>query len=200
MLSVGLTGGYATGKSFVAAELERLGCLVIYADKLGHQVLHPDGEAYAPVVSAFGLEILKTDGHIDRRKLGQLAFASPERLAELNRYVHPAVFRLEEELISAFASGHPHGIAIVEAAILVETGRYKHFDRLIVTACSEDVQIARAMARDNGSEDQVRARMRMQMPQIAKQAFADFIVETGGTAMQTIQQVEKIYQQLRSEA
>ena len=199
-MNVGLTGGYASSKSFVAAELERLGCFVVYADKLGHQVLAPGGEAYPPVVQAFGPEILDANQCIDRKKLGQLVFGSPERLALVNEYVHPAVFRLEELLLQNFAAGHPHGIAVVEAAILIETGRYSHFDHLILTACSEEQQIARAMARDNADEEQVRARIKMQMPLAEKRAFADYVVETGGSPLETTQQVERIFHELRTQA
>ena len=199
-MKVGLTGGYATGKSFVAAELERLGCLIVNADKLGHRVLLPDGDAYAPTVKAFGPEILDDNGFIKRRELGRLVFQSPERLAELNSFVHPAVFQLEEQIIQQFAACHPNGIAVVEAAILIETGRYSYFDCLILTNCSEDLQIKRAMARDNASEDQVRARLRMQMPQTEKRAFADYIIETGSSPGETTQQVQSVFHQLRSKA
>ena len=199
-MRVGLTGGYASGKSFVAGELERLGCFVIYADKLGHQVLQPDGEAYGPVLKAFGAEILQASGEIDRKKLGQLAFSSPERLAGLNSFVHPAVYRLEDRLLEQFGARDPDGIAIVEAAILIETGRYSQFNRLIVTACSEELQLARAMARDNAEEEQVRARLKMQMPTAEKRAFADYVVETGGSPLETRQQVRKIFDQLKRDA
>lgn len=199
-MRVGLTGGYASGKTFVASELERLGCLVIYADKLGHQVLLPGGEAYTPVVEAFGIDILDGHGLIDRKKLGRLVFSSPEQLAILNKYVHPAVFRMEDRLLKMYAATHPHGIAVVEAAILIETGRYAEFDRLILTACSEELQIARAMARDNAREEQVRARIRLQMPLGEKRAFADYVVETGGSLLETKRQVKEIFDQLRHEA
>ena len=92
MLKGGLTGGYATGKSFVASELERLGCLVIYADRLGHAALEKRGEAYASTVAAFGDEILQPNGSIDRKLLGSKVFGFPERLKQLNSFVHPAVF------------------------------------------------------------------------------------------------------------
>src|SRR3954468_15614200 len=100
MLLVGLTGGYATGKSFVASELERRGCHLIYADKLGHQVLEPGEEAYAAAIAIFGNEILREDQTIDRKKLGAIVFQNPEQLARLTAAVHPAVFKLEENLIA----------------------------------------------------------------------------------------------------
>lgn len=200
MLKAGLTGGYATGKSFVAARLEELGCFVIYADHLGHQVLRQGGEAYAPTVAAFGPDILETNGEIDRKRLGDIVFASEEKLALLSSFVHPAVYRREDSLVATFAHDHPNGIAVVEAAILIETGRFRDFDRLIVTYCSEEQQIARAMARDHETEERVRARLRLQLPLDKKRSMADYAIDTGGTLDETREQVDRLYETLRIEA
>jgi len=135
MLKVGLTGGYASGKSFVAAELERRGCLVIYADQVGHQVLEKSGEAYEPTVKTFGADILQPDGAIDRKKLAATVFASAELLTALSSFVHPAVLRLEQQMLNSWEVQHPDGVAVIEAAILIETGRYTAFDRMILVAC-----------------------------------------------------------------
>ncbi len=197
MLTVGLTGGYASGKTTVAKELERLGCFLIYADKLGHQSLEPSGEAYGPTVQAFGPDILKADGTIDRKKLGALVFASPQELRLLNSFVHPAVYRVQDQLLHNFSHEQPNGIAVVEAAILIETGRYKRYDRLIVTACNEPLQIARAMARDGLTEEQVRTRLRSQMPVADKKSFANYIIDTGGTTEETLAQVAAVHAELR---
>ena len=136
MLKVGLTGGLACGKSFVGEELASFGCLLIHADELGHQVLAPGGEAYEDVVREFGAEILERGGDIDRQALAAQVFGAPERLARLNALVHPPVLRREEALIAEFAARQPDGIAVVEAAILIETGSYKRFDRIILVTCS----------------------------------------------------------------
>ena len=197
MLKVGLTGGYASGKSFVAAEFQRLGCYVVYADKLGHAVLLPDGEAYAPTVEAFGDEILAGDRTIDRKRLGSIVFASPNLLAQLTSFVHPAVSRLEETLLSRFAESNPNGIVIVEAAILIETGRYKFFDRVILTACSQEVQIVRAMTRDGLTREQVLSRLANQMPVLEKISHAHFTINTDGAKAETITQVEQTFESLR---
>jgi dephospho-CoA kinase len=197
VLRVGLTGGYATGKSFVGAELERLGCHLIYADKLGHRVLEPDGDAYLPTIRLFGRRILDEAGRIDRKKLGALVFGAPEPLKELSAIVHPAVFRLEEQRMNEIETHDRDAIAVVEAAILIETGRYKVFDRLILTTCDEDLQIARAIRRDGLSADQVRARFREQMPFSQKRQFADYVVDTGVSPADTLRQVRKIYADLR---
>src|SRR4051794_30614310 len=138
MIRVGLTGGLACGKSFVASVLERLGCRVIRADELGHQVLAPGGEAYGPVVAEFGRGILQAGGTIDRKLLAAEVFSNPERLAVLNGLVHPAVFRIEDEFVRAAASADPHAIVVVEAAILIETGSFRRYDRLIVVICERE--------------------------------------------------------------
>jgi dephospho-CoA kinase len=198
MLKAGLTGGYASGKSFVASELERRGCLVIYADRLGHATLEPTGEAYAPVIEAFGHEILQPDHSINRKKLGALVFAAPERLAQLNSFVHPAVFRLEEQMLSDFAAQHPKGVAVIEAAILIETGRHTFFDRLIVTHCAVDTQIARGMKRDGLTREEVLARLARQMPSAEKANFAHYLIDTNGTKQNTLRQVDVMWQELRT--
>ncbi len=197
MLRVGLTGGYASGKSFVAGQLERLGCHLIYADKLGHAVLRSGGEAYAPTLAAFGPNILAPDGSIDRQALGAIVFASPELLAKLNRFVHPAVFRLEEKMLDEFTSVDPSGIAVIEAAILIETGRYRTFDRLMLTACSEEAQIARGMERDGLAREQAIARISKQMSLEEKKRYADYVVDTSGPKDQTVAQVEQIFNELK---
>jgi dephospho-CoA kinase len=198
MLKVGLTGGYATGKSFVAAELERLGCHLIYADALGHRVLEPDGDAYKPTVAAFGPEILSPEGRIDRKKLGAIVFADPKLLGKLTGYVHPAVFRLENDMLAEFAAQDPAGMVVVEAAILIETGRYKNFNRLILTTCDEETQIRRAMQRDGASLEQVRGRLSNQMPLEKKKRYADFVVDTSGEKSETLKKIGEIYSELKN--
>ena len=198
MITVGLTGGYASGKSFVAAELLRLGCYVIYADQLGHRVLEPDGEAYGPAVKTFGREILGSDGRIDRKKLGVVVFSAPELLERLTSFVHPAVFRLEERMLAGFQAQNPHGIAVIEAAILIETGRYKVFDRLILTVCDEATQIQRGMKRDRLSAEQVRQRISQQLPVEKKIPYADYVVDTSGDKQETIRHVDAIYRDLKA--
>ena len=197
MLTVGLTGGYASGKSFVAAELARLGCFLIYADKLGHEVLMPGGEAFKPAVQIFGSGILSEEGTIDRKKLGNLVFSSPELLKTLTDLVHPAVFRLEADLLDSARGRDPNGIAVIEAAILIETGRYKVFDRLILTACEEATQIARAVARDGISPESAKARIEKQLPLAEKKKYADYVITTDGPKEDTLRQVAIVFQDLQ---
>lgn len=193
MLRVGLTGGYATGKSFVAAELEKHGCHLIYADNIGHEVLYPSGEAYAPTVALFGTGILSPDQSINRKKLAALVFNDPELLKQLTALIHPAVFRAEEALMKTVEETDPNGIVVVEAAILIETGRYRDYDRLIVTTCSLETQIARGMKRDGLSREQVMQRIARQMSMEEKRAFADYVVDTDGRKEDTSDQVKDVY-------
>jgi len=197
MLRVGLTGGLACGKSFVGDTLADLGCFVIQADELGHQVLSPGGEAYNAVIENFGRDILTGNGEIDRNLLGERVFGSPDRLAMLNHLVHPPVVRREEEMMAEFAAREPHGIAVLEAAILIETGSHKRFDRIILVTCREDQQLQRAMRRHGLTEDGVRARIGRQMPLEEKRKFADFVIDTSGEKEDTVRQTRAVYEALR---
>lgn len=198
MLRVGLTGGLASGKSFVGHALSELGCLLIRADDLGRQVQEPGGEAYDDVVREFGPGILKADGAIDRRRLGAEVFRDPERLKKLNALVHPHVFARERKLQEDFFASHPDGIAVVEAAILIEIGSYRDYDRLILAVCQPEQQVERAMERDRLTREEVLDRMRQQMPLEEKIKYADFVVDTSGPKATTLAQTEAVYNKLRS--
>ncbi|HSB13391.1 MAG TPA: dephospho-CoA kinase [Bryobacteraceae bacterium] len=198
MLKVGLTGGLATGKSFVGAALADMGCHLIKADELGHQVLLPGGEAYDGVVREFGAGILNPDGTIDRKRLASEVFGNPERLAALTRLVHPPVIRREEEFIAKIAAREPDAIAVVEAAILIETGSYKRFDTIILAVCGEQQQVERAVLRDGADPDEIRARIRRQMPLEEKRKYATYIIDTSGSKEDTLRQTRAVYNLLRS--
>jgi dephospho-CoA kinase len=197
MLKVGLTGGLACGKSFVGQALVSLGCRLIQADQLGHEVMAPGGEAYDPIVREFGSGILAADGQIDRRALATQVFGNPERLAVLNGIIHPLVVRRQEELMAEFEAVEPDGIAVVEAAILIETGSYKRFDKLILVTCDEAQQIRRAIKRDGLLEAEVVTRLSRQMPLSEKRNFADFVIDTSGEKEQTLEQTRQVYEALR---
>ena len=196
-MKVGLTGGLACGKSFVGEVLRGYGCLLIQADELGHEVLAPGGEAYDGVVREFGSEVLDAGGRIDRRALAAQVFGAPARLAALNRLVHPPVFRREDELIAEFAAREPLGIAVVEAAILIETGSFRRYDRIVLVTCREDQQVERALRRDGASESDVRARLSRQMPLEEKRKYADFVIDTSGEKEETVRQTSAVFQELR---
>jgi len=196
MLRVGLTGGLASGKSFVGRALADLGCLLIQADQLGHQVLEPGGEAYGGVIREFGPTIVRADGTIDRPKLAALVFHDSQRLAALNALVHPPVWARERRLLDEYAAAQPNGIAVVEAAILVETGSYRNYTKLIVAVCSEEQQIARAISRDGMTREQVLDRLSRQMPLAEKIKYADYVIDTSGAKENTLAQTRVVYDAL----
>lgn len=197
MLKVGLTGGLACGKSFVGQALADLGCHLLQADRLGHEALLPGGEAYGAVIREFGPGILAESGEVDRRALAAQVFGSPERLALLNSFVHPSVIREEEAWMARVSGGDPNGIAVVEAAILIETGSYLRFDKLVVVTCDEEQQVQRAMKRDAIAREEVLARLSRQMPLSEKRKFADFVIDTSGTKEDTLRQTRAVYESLR---
>jgi dephospho-CoA kinase len=197
MLKVALTGGLASGKSFVGKTLAQLGCFLIEADKLGHEVLNPGGEAYEAVVREFGGGILDNEKRIVRRRLAAEVFDNAERLALLNALVHPPVQARIERLIQEYADREPRGIAVVEAAIHIETGGYRNYDRVILAWCRPEQQIERAMARDGISKEEAEARLRRQMPLEEKRKFAGHVIDTSGTKEETVRQTEAVYKELR---
>ena len=198
MLRVGLTGGLASGKSFVGQALADLGCHLIEADKLGHEVMLPGGEAYDEIVQEFGREILDSDGRINRRKLGGMVFPDADRLAKLSGLVHPPVQKREEARMAEIARRDARAIVVVEAAILVETGRYKDFDRLIVVTCAAGQQMERALQRGSYSKEEIQARLARQLPLEEKLRVADYVIDTSGDKEATLEQVRNVHRSLRS--
>jgi dephospho-CoA kinase len=197
MLRVGLTGGLASGKSFVGRALCEMGCFLIEADLLGHQVMANGAEAYDAIVAEFPA-VLDAEGEIDRRKLGAQVFADPDLLKKLNAIVHPAVRARSRRLAEAFATRDANGICVYEAAIIIETGSFRDFDRLIVASCNEEQQVDRAIARDHLTREEVLDRLRRQMPLKEKVKYADYVIDTSGTKEHTLEQTRTVYASLRS--
>lgn len=197
MLRVALTGGLASGKSFVGKTLQSLGCCLVQADVLGHEVLMPGAEAYATVVSHFGSAILNAEGFIERRKLAAEVFGNTARLSLLNSLVHPPVRERTERILREFEEREAKGIAVVEAAIHIETGGYRNFARLILAFCRPEQQMERAMERDGATREEVEARLSRQMPLAEKRKFAHFVIDTSGTKDETVRQTREVYLQLR---
>ena len=200
MLRVGLTGGLASGKSFAAAQFARLGCAVLEADRLGHQILADDLEARAEVVAEFGTGVLGPGGAIDRQALAAIVFADTGRLERLNAIIHPRVFERIEGFFKAVDRRATDLVAMVEAAIMIESGSYKRYQRLVLASCPRAVQIERFVRRDGGTRADAESRIDRQMPLAEKRRYAHFVIDTGGTEEQTIRQVGEIYKKLRAEA
>ena len=187
----------ATGKTFVGRALADLGCYLIEADKLGHEVMLPGGEAYDGILREFGPTVLDAEGRISRRKLSGMVWTNPERLEKLNSLVHPPVREREESRMAEIALADPGAIVVVEAAILVETGRYKSFDRLIVVTCDSEQQMERALERGSYNREEILARLSRQLPLKEKLRVADYVIDTSGTKEATLEQVRRVYAALR---
>jgi len=192
MLRVGLTGNIGTGKSTVSGIFAELGVPVVDADEVVHELLSAGTAVTQAVCGAFGAGMLLPDGSVDRRRLGELVFGAPEKLRLLNSLVHPAVRAAVSSRLDAWAESRVHRMAVVEAALLVETGYYRQFDRLIVVVCTPEQQAARIARRDGLSCDQIRARMASQLPSEEKARVADFVVDNSGSLEETRRQVAGI--------
>jgi dephospho-CoA kinase len=209
LLKVGLTGGIASGKSVVGEMFAALGVPIVDADHIAHALLQPGETVHQEVVRRFGTGILNPDGRVNRAKLAEAAFGSPNqntpsRVEELNQIVHPAVIQRQEEWMAEVGRNHPHAIAMVEAALIVEAGAAKRFDRLVVVTCRPEQRIQRWAERLQVDEETARAevarRMAAQLPDEEKVKAADYVIDNSGSLDDTKKQVGVVYEKLRSEA
>ena len=199
MLRVGLTGSIGVGKSFVSGVLTELGCRVLDADETAREVVAPGSPALEDLVAAFGPGVLRQDGKLDRPKLGALVFADADKRAKLNSILHPYIIAKQDERLRQWEAMDPGGIAIVDAALMIESGGYKRFDKLIVVHCRTDVQLQRVMARNNLSRAEAARRINAQMSQEEKMKFADYLVDTSAGFEAARQRAAEVYGQLRAE-
>jgi dephospho-CoA kinase len=200
LLRVGLTGGLSCGKSTVARLFAERGAAVIQADSIARELTRPGNSVYDEVVKQFGKEILEPDGSIDRAKLADLAFAGG-RIAELNGIVHPAVIERQEKWMEAVARNDSQGVAVVEAALILEARVGRRFDKLVVVTCQPMQKVERFAKRHNISLDaakvEVARRQAAMMPDEEKIQSADYVIDNSGAPEETARQVDKIYAELR---
>jgi dephospho-CoA kinase len=193
MLKVGLTGSIAVGKSYVLSVLAELGCVTFDADKIAHLVMAPGRPACDDIVREFGESVLAADGSIDREKLGRIVFADHARRARLNEIVHPRVIEEQNGLLAEAEARNPNGIAVIDAALMIESGGYKRFDKLIIVYCDRETQIERLMRRNNIAREDAQRRIVAQMSSEEKLRYADYRIDTAGTLEQTRQRVIDLY-------
>jgi dephospho-CoA kinase len=196
MLRVGLTGGISTGKTTVGMMFAGLGCHLIDSDRIAHQLLEPGQAVHSAVVREFGKRILALDGTIDRRILGEIVFRDPQARAKLNSLVHPDVTRHQQDWLKQMETEDPGGIAIVDAALMIEVGTYKNYDKIIVVSCLPEIQLQRLRERSGLTEDQIAARIRSQMPMAEKVKYGDFVIDNSGDLSNTRRQVEDVNSKL----
>lgn len=219
MLKLGLTGGIASGKSAVGEMFVKLGAHLIQADAIAHWLMEPGRDVYDEVVRRFGPCILNPDRTINRPKLAEAAFGAAvapnesvasqltssgiakPRVKELNAIVHPAVIREENQWMNEIAARDPNAIAIVEAALILESGTADRFDRLIVVTCRPEQRIQRLAKRLGITEDAARVevtrRMAAQFSDEEKIKSADFVIDNSDSIESTEQQVQRIFAAFR---
>ncbi len=198
MLRVGLTGSIAAGKSFVASVFEELGCHVVDADQTAREVVMPGTPGLKALTEAFGEEVLNPDGTLNRKQLGAVVFADESQRQRLNHILHPFIIARQDEILSEWEKEDPQGIGIVDAALMIESGGYRRFDKLIVVHCRPEVQLERLMLRDKLSRDEAQRRIDSQMPQEEKQRFADYLIDTSDGFEPTRAQTFRVFEQLRA--
>jgi dephospho-CoA kinase len=197
MLKVGLTGGIGAGKTTVGKMFVDLGCHVIDADTITRDLFKPGQAVRALVVAAFGPTVVAPDGSINRKVLGELVFKDEGLRQKLNGIVHPAILQRQKAFLDVASGIDPDGIAMVDAALMIEAGTYKNYDKLIVVVAAPEIQRRRLRERTGLSDEQIEARIASQLPMSEKTKFADYIVENSGNLDDTRRQVEEIYYELR---
>jgi dephospho-CoA kinase len=197
MLRVGLTGSIAVGKSYVTSVFEELGCHVLDADQTAREVVEPGSPGLHAVVESFGPGILNDDGTLNRGRLGELIFADEEQRQRLNAILHPFIIARQDEIMREWDARDPQGIGIIDAALMIESGGYKRFDKLIVVHCRPEVQLERLMLRTGLSLEQAHQRIASQMSQEEKQKYADYLIDTSDGFEITRSRVREVYKQLQ---
>src|SRR5919201_202869 len=190
MLRVGLTGGIATGKTYVLDQFRKRGVPCIDSDELAHGVTAAGTEATAAIAERFGQGMLAPDGSVDRTRLGPIVFSDPAARRDLEAIVHPAVYRAIAAGLRGFERLNAYDLAVVDVPLLFETGHERDFDRVIVTVCPREMQIARLRERGMSKAD-ARLRLAAQWPTERKVSRADFVIRTDGTFTDTDAQIEQ---------
>lgn len=192
---LGLTGGIGSGKSTVARMISELGVPVLDADQLAREVVEPGQPALAEVAAAWP-QAIGPDGKVDRKRLGDIVFADPTQRVRLEAITHPRIQALADERLAELAS-KGHALAIYEASLLVESGRYKEFDGLVVVTAAPETQLERLLARGDLTEAAAQARIDAQLPLLAKVRVATHLVDNDGELAATREQVERLVASLR---
>jgi len=193
---IGLTGGIATGKSLVSGELKRLGAAVIDADAVAKEVVEPGRPAYAEIAEAFGPGVIRQDGSIDRKKLGQIIFSDPAARERLNAITHPRIReRMKEETARLLKEGA--GIIVLDIALLIETGVRYEVDRIVVVYADPARQLERLMQREAMSRDEAKKRISCQMDIKEKAEYADYVIDNSGTKEDTLEQTRALFAELQ---
>ena len=197
MLRVGLTGSIAVGKSFVSGALAEAGCRVVDADVLARRVVEPGTEGLRRIVEAFGAWVLREDGTLDRAGVSAVIFREAEKRELINSLLHPLIIAEQDELLRRWEREDPRGVGVVDAALLIESGGHRRFDKVVVVHCRPEVQLERLMRRNQLAREEAVARIAAQMPQEEKLRHADYAIDTSGGFEDTRARTAEVYAELR---
>jgi len=196
MLKVGLTGGIACGKTVVRRRIEERGIPTLDADAVVHRLLQSGTDVTREIAEIFGDAVIAPDGSVDRKALAAIVFNDEQARRNLNAVVHPAVWREIERFFEQREKASDP-VAVVDAALMIETGSFRRYDRVVVVHCLRELQLERLMARDGLSREDALRRIRSQMPIEEKRPFADFLVDTSGSIEETLKQADELASQLQ---
>jgi dephospho-CoA kinase len=196
MLRVGLTGSIGVGKSYVGSVFVELGCHLLDADETAREVVSPGTIGLSEIVAEFGTDVLNTDGTLNRSQLGAIVFADQRKRLNLNSILHPLIIERQDQILNQWELIDPNGIGIVDAALMIESGGYRRFDKLIVVHCRPEVQLERLMLRSGLSRAEAQQRIDSQMPQEEKQKYADYLIDSSDGFEVTHHRTVEVYNQL----
>ncbi len=197
MLKIGLTGSIAVGKSFVCQVFREFGASVLDADRTAREVVAPGTLGWQLVIEGFGSNILLPNNEIDRAKLGAIVFADERKRQLLNSIVHPLVIEKQNNWLREREAENPNRIAVIDAALMIESGGYRRFDKLIVVWCDSAAQLQRLVSRNNLNEQEALKRINAQMPQEEKKRYADFLIDTTQGFESARRQTIKVFELLK---
>ncbi|MBN1271244.1 MAG: dephospho-CoA kinase [Candidatus Aminicenantes bacterium] len=197
MLLVALTGGIASGKSVVSFIFKELGFYVDHADRTAQTLMKPGSDSWNKIVKHFGKNILTSDGNIDRIRLGQIIFSNSEERQYLNGIIHPLVHEEKKRTIARLQKEGTFDIYVSESALIIESGTISFYDRVVVVACPQRIQIKRLMERDGISRNEALQKIRSQLSTGEKKKYADYVINSSGSIQSTIEQAEKVTRYLK---
>lgn len=194
VLRVALTGGIATGKSYVLRRMQAAGLPVVDADVLSREVVAPGTPGQSAIASRFGDQVIQAGGSLDRARLAEIVFSDRTARADLEAIIHPAV---RERIEQFFAALQPGQVGVADIPLLYETGRQAEFDAVIVAACPRELQVSRIMARDGATREQAERRIAAQLPIEEKVARAGYVIDTSGEYAATNARVDEVIEALK---
>lgn len=196
MKVIGLTGGIAAGKSTVSAILNELDIPIIDADKIAREVVKVGKPALKEIEAVFGKDVIQQDGSLDRRRLGKIVFADPEKLKALNGITHRRIMKEILNRIEMYRKKMIYPVIIIDAALLIEAGIKELVDEIWLVVADENTQLKRLMERDKMSEDEALRRIRSQMPVEEKKKYANVMLdnnrEVGCLREQVINELNRV--------